>query len=251
MVNGRSHLQSGMRQCALPVALMWSPSGDARPFNADQLPTSSATQPVLGRTTRECLHPSADQAPACAGKSERLGGSIVKADASWQSDTPASVRSARFTRSVRTSTEQASSAARDCCIRRTLQKSPGARTATPGGGTTAAGARSDKAVASAAATSCSLRLTLRRSASGHRRAFTTGLGGATVSASDAAMLLPPSSRSQVRRRGVIAPSQIRSSRHPGRGDRVRRNAIAPRRPPGYRFQPCAGVCQGYRRGDQT
>ena len=31
----------------------------------------------------------------------------------------------------------------------------------------------------------------RRSASGHRRAFTTGLGGATVSASNAALLLPP------------------------------------------------------------
>jgi hypothetical protein len=62
----------------------------------------------------------------------------------------------------------ASCSAQDCCIPGRLQKSAGARTATPSRRATAAGAPSESK-SERCATSSLLNLTSRRSASGHRR----------------------------------------------------------------------------------
>jgi len=73
------------------------------------------------------------------------------------------------------------------------------QTATPSQWATAPGAPSGEAVASVAAPSCLLSLSAAAlSKRSSRHDSTTGLGGATVSARDAALLLPPRGRSASR-----------------------------------------------------
>jgi hypothetical protein len=85
----------------------------------------------------------------------------------------------------------ASSAAQDCCIRRTLQKSAGPGPPRRRGGATAAGARSGEAVASAAATSCLFSLNTAALSKRPSPRLRDRARRSTVSASDAALLLPP------------------------------------------------------------
>jgi hypothetical protein len=61
----------------------------------------------------------------------------------------------------------------------------------------------------------------------------------------------PRSRSRARCGRTIAPARIRSSRHPGRGDRSRRERIAPRRPPGRSLSFSRDRASDDRKGDDA
>ena len=81
--------------------------------------------------------------------------------------------------------------AQHSCIRRTLQRSAEARTTTPSRRAIAAGVPSGEAAGAPRRHRACSASAPRCSASGRRHHPTTGLGGATVNASDAALLLRP------------------------------------------------------------